>query len=394
MTLAPPVFTTIAADGTPTETPDASANALALKALFQEIAQRDVADGDPASILLDLFAYGYTLSQWETIEAARQTLLEYATGTNLEHIGQPFGVTRLPASKARVTLTFTANDPLPSPRFVATGTRLRSATERLLFETIESGTLPAGVAGAEIFLIAECIVSGDRGNVPADSVTEFLSPVPGVTVTNAIAATGGTEPETDDALRVRIPQAIEAAAPGSAEGYAAIAYQVDAIVVDVSVYGPIERLEEDLEALDGHAWLFVLTRDGLPSDELLDKIETQIRTDSRGRIIGDYVFALAPGDAPFTVEIDIYRDPAFDPVAVQRDVAAAVQSDLDGRAQQLGSSVHRSQLESIALSIDGVLAANCTLIGSEDGTDSIVATRSQWLHATDLTVRIVGDSLP
>ena len=124
------------------------------------------------------------------------------------------------------------------------------------------------------------------------------------------------------------------------------------------------------------------------------KIETQICTDSRGRIIGDYVFALAPGDAPFTVEIDIYRDPAFDPVAVQRDVAAAVQSDLDGRAQQLGSSVHRSQLESIALSIDGVLAANCTLIGSEDGTDSIVATRSQWLHATDLTVRIVGDSLP
>jgi phage-related baseplate assembly protein len=394
MSLTPPSITTIAATGAPTTTPDADVNAAALKANFELAVQRQLAPSDPAAILLDLVAYAYTLAQWSSIEAARQTLLEYASGINLDHLAQPFGVTRLPASKARVTIAFSVDGTLTTPRFLATGTRLRAPNYRLTFDLIESGTLPAGVVNPAIVLIAECTIAGKQGNIPANEITQFLSPLPDVTLTNLGAASGGTEVESDDALRIRIPQAIEAAAPGSAEGYAAIAFEVDAIVVDVAVYGPIERIAENRDALDGHAELFILTEAGLPTEELLAKIQAKILGDERGRIIGDYVQAIAPEDVPFLVSCNLYRDPAFNADVVQREVSSALQAELDRRAATLGASIHRSQLEAIALSIDGVIAVECEMVIDGSPDDSIVATRSQWLHATALDVVIAGDGLP
>jgi uncharacterized phage protein gp47/JayE len=84
------------------------------------------------------------------------------------------------------------------------------------FEVTVGGTIDdSGV----LVLPIRARVAGEAGNVGATAITVPSTPSPGVTVTNADPTTGGTEPESDEALRERVLGAYTGQGAGNRRDY-------------------------------------------------------------------------------------------------------------------------------------------------------------------------------
>lgn len=87
---------------------------------------------------------------------------------------------------------------------------------------VAPGAAPPGAntTGGELRLPIRAVEAGVAGNVGAGAITEPSTPLdPGVTFTNPEATTDGTEPETDDALRERVLEALTGQGAGNRRDY-------------------------------------------------------------------------------------------------------------------------------------------------------------------------------
>lgn len=73
--------------------------------------------------------------------------------------------------------------------------------------------------GGAVVLPVQATEEGVAGNVGIGAITVLSTPIPGVSVTNAAPTTGGTEPETDDALRERVLNAFIGQGAGNRQDY-------------------------------------------------------------------------------------------------------------------------------------------------------------------------------
>lgn len=143
-------------------------------------------------------------------------------GEYLERHGEVQNIERLAATKATGVVTFTG----PEGTVVGAGARVgveppdpdADAPE---FEVVTGGTIPAGVGDAdgELDLAIRAVDAGESGNVTADSITDLLTTIPLVSVNNAAETTGGTDEESDEALRARVLDAYLGAGAGTALDY-------------------------------------------------------------------------------------------------------------------------------------------------------------------------------
>jgi len=111
---------------------------------------------------------------------------------------------RKPATPSTTVLTITGANTTVIPKGFVFATPAALNLPSILFETTESATIASGTAS----ISAACQTSGKIGNVAAGTVVlMYGSPIPGVTsVTNASAATGGTDAESDEELIARITE--------------------------------------------------------------------------------------------------------------------------------------------------------------------------------------------
>lgn len=127
---------------------------------------------------------------------------EWSYAGYLDKLAASSGLTRKEATAASGVLTITGAEGTVFPigfRFCTPSTAIAPNVE---FEAMESATIDSG--GTTTIRVT-CIETGTVGNVPANCVTLMSSPIGGVaSITNEAAITGGTETETDDALRARI----------------------------------------------------------------------------------------------------------------------------------------------------------------------------------------------
>lgn len=127
----------------------------------------------------------------------------WSWGEYLDDHAEVVDIVRLPATSATGEVTF----------FGVEGTLIASGTtvgvepvdpeqEVPEFAVVTGGTIPVG---GELTLVVRATEEGVAGRVSAGAITEFSTPPPvGVTVTNAAPTVGGTEAETDEALRERV----------------------------------------------------------------------------------------------------------------------------------------------------------------------------------------------
>ncbi|OPY54694.1 MAG: Baseplate J-like protein [Methanosaeta sp. PtaU1.Bin060] len=140
-----------------------------------------------------------------------------ATGTDLEKIvthvlidGRQLG------DKATGLVTFRTSYEAPEDIPIPEGTQVYSILEdgtKLYFETTEDGTIEAGEM--ETTINAQAVLRGPSGNIAPYSIVSMKGRITGISsVENMLEFTGGTEDESDDDLRRRYFDAVQA--PGKA----------------------------------------------------------------------------------------------------------------------------------------------------------------------------------
>ena len=134
---------------------------------------------------------------WQDLEKQYyEVYVQSASGVQLDRIGAYSGLTRRPAVKASVSLSFVGVDttviPLGFPAQTANG---------IVFNTTEQVT----ISGTTAITNAEANVAGVGGIVSENSIVEIVNPLAGVTsVNNPLPSFGGLPIESDLDFRTRI----------------------------------------------------------------------------------------------------------------------------------------------------------------------------------------------
>lgn len=125
----------------------------------------------------------------------------YAAGTYLDDIAESRGLERLDATTATGVATFTGPNGTPIPTGTSISPPLLTADDDPpSFVTTAPVTITAGSVDAPFVAVA----GGASGNLSALAITVMDTPIAGVTVSNAEESSGGSDPESDDALATRV----------------------------------------------------------------------------------------------------------------------------------------------------------------------------------------------
>lgn len=168
-----------------------------LRAFIEDDLGLYAGEGGLLNIILAPGAYVF----WEALQALRAqvpiSFVDETSGAYIDKAAAAYGITRKPGTPASVDVAFTgtANAVVPAGTMCVTA-------DGLGFLTDEELTLGEGGSGTV------SATSDDVGavyNVPAQAIVTTQESVAGVSgVTNAAAAVGGTDPETDAALFARL----------------------------------------------------------------------------------------------------------------------------------------------------------------------------------------------
>ena len=171
----------------------------------------------------------------ETIAEAEidQYVLQYQfdidtkVGTDLDAFVALFGFGRQAGRQATGTVTFSREATTDVDILIPIGTQIvkpaTSVSPAVVYLTSAATTIYAGGDTADAPIIAAD--PGEAGNAPANAIISFGSgDAMGIsTINNALATSGGTEPETDSELRIRFKNTIFRNVAGTKDQFLALA---------------------------------------------------------------------------------------------------------------------------------------------------------------------------
>ena len=269
-------------------------------------------------------------------DTAKQNLLAYARGDNLEHLGALVGVERLQPTAAVCTMRLTLSATRAVATIIPRGTRF-TAGDNVYFALDDDLTFLAG----EMILDARasCTQTGTSGNgyLPGE-INTIADPQPFLQdAVNVTKSEGGSDLEVDDAFRERIHQAPESFSVAGPHGaYRFYAMNASSAIIDVSVQSPEPGVVEIRPLLQGGQ---------LPSTELLELVDAAVN-DRRIRPLTDCVRVTAPQTVEYQIDFTyrIARSDATSAAAIQSAVAAAVQEYALWQRSELGRDIEPSEL--------------------------------------------------
>ena len=313
---------------------------------YEAAAERTLAPGDPVRLFLESLAYEITRVRFQIDWAAKQNLLAYAAGNFLDQLGALFGVERLEAAAATVSLRFSLSTALGFDVIIPAGTRATPDGE-LMFATSELAAVTAGETYVDV--IAECESAGTVGNgYLVGQINQLVDPVAYIeTVENIVASAHGAEAEADDHLRTRInlaPETFSTAGPRLA--YRALALSADSNLVDAAVYSDTP----------GVIRIVPLLTDGLiPDQTVLDAVAAAVSAEDR-RPLSDQPVVSAPEQIDYSIDLTYYVGSDYAALLdkVQATVAEAVESFTTWQCSALGRDLNPSRLIQAVQEVGGV----------------------------------------
>lgn len=245
-------------------------------------------DLNPGSVMLaEIEAFG-GIALWLqglVLQVMTMMRLTSSVGPDVDSFVAQFGLTRLGGVAAsttsetfgRYTTTLAATIPVGATIATADGTQIFSVIADTRQSAYSSSAaaylLAAGTASCTVTVQAQTI--GVAGNVPAATITQLTSVIPGVDyVTNSSAATGGTAGETDNALAARFALYIQSLAKSTP---AAIQYAVTSIAAGASCY-IIENSDFSGSYLPGFFQVIVDDGSGAPQSAFLSACYAAVAT--------------------------------------------------------------------------------------------------------------------
>lgn len=213
--------------------------------------------GTPERKIIDTVAQEIASAQIDLSQLNSAFDIDSKFGVDLDNFLAIFGFTRQTGSFSTGFVTFsrTTESTLAIPIRVGTQVAANNVetvgggSVSLRFSTTAFGEIPVGQL--EVTVPVRCVTTGTVGNIAAGTVTSFGgSPVLGVTtVTNTIATSGGTDPETDAALKVRFRNTVFRNLAGTEDQFLALAIST-AFTSKANAVGPISRYQEYIQVPD------------------------------------------------------------------------------------------------------------------------------------------------
>jgi uncharacterized phage protein gp47/JayE len=172
----------------------------------------DLTVGAVLRALLEAAASVALWLQWLIVQVLSATRAATSVGADLDTWMADFSLTRLPGGSALGTVTFSRYT-IGLAGTIPVGCTIMTQDGTTQFVVVADPalgawngsngyTLPASLASIDVPV--QAAVAGAGGNVQAMTITVLTSPIPGVDlVTNAQPTTGGSDPESDAALRAR-----------------------------------------------------------------------------------------------------------------------------------------------------------------------------------------------
>ena len=319
-------------------------------------------------LLINMFAYRETLLRSQIQAAAIQNLVSFSTAPILDYLGENFGLVRLAAANAIVTVQFTTNAPATIP----SGTRVASVDGLAVFQTLSdiivSGTTASGQC--------QSVTSGQNFNGYAiGTITNVLDPQAYiVSATNTDVSAGGSNLETDEQLRNRIRLAPDSyGSAGSRNAYKFWTYSANPLIIDVGVIRPVAGTVE----------VFPLLEDGSVTPQLiLDQVYAILNADEV-RPLTDTVIVTAPTQVTYTIDVDVTIYETADATDVQSDIEVALDAYVLQQRQTMGRDIMQDQVIAVCM-VEGVYDIN---LGSF--SDLIIAT-NEYGFCTSITVTVIG----
>lgn len=317
-------------------TADPEEMALEIVGTVEELLQRKLERADPLRLFLRGVEAIIIQQRLLINELAKQNLLAYATGINLEHLGVLVGVERLPAAAATCTVEITLSAAREKSTVIQQGTRI-NAGDNVNFALDDAVIFLAG----ETVKIAKatCLETGETGNGYAiGELNKIVDPQPFLlSIKNITATEGGADIEDDDNYRVRIQQAPESfSVAGSAGAYEFHTKEVSTLISDVKV----------VSENPGEVTVWALLEGGvIPQDEILNAIREHLSADYI-RPLTDTVIVKPPTEIKYNIELRywIARSNQTQAVAIQAAAEKAVEDFVAWQRAKLGRDINPTEL--------------------------------------------------
>lgn len=177
-------------------------------------------EGSPGRELLEICAQSVANMSSASTPAAAAVLLDYAEGDWLTLTAfETYEVTRIASTFGTTTVVLT-NTSVNSYTLAAGDIRLYNIDTGKTYTSTTGGTLaPGNVTATTLSVTVVADEPGTDSNAQAGDISGFVTPLQGVTGTNADPLVG-TDEETDAALRVRCTESLAKASPnGPADAY-------------------------------------------------------------------------------------------------------------------------------------------------------------------------------
>lgn len=245
--------------------------------------------------------------------------------------------TRIPGTKAVGNATFSRTSGA-YPAFVPVGTTIDTTDSSQTFTVVKDSSNIRWNESANGYILpqfslqatipVQAVEYGSAGNIAANTLTRLTVALPYIDfVNNSAKFTGGSDQETDDALRQRFSEYIASLARGTK---GAIGYAISQ-VPGVSSYSITENKDYTTDA-DRQAYFYVIVDDGTgtPSDDLVAAV---VSTVDEYRAAGVGFTVQKPTKTNVTTIGNIKIDPAY----VSADVLTAAQNAVTAYINSLGA---------------------------------------------------------
>ena len=285
----------------------------------------------------------YTL-EVQAAFVARESFPQTASGTYLDYHAGVRGLQRGQAEKARGEIRFVVDEARESALTVPAGTVCLSASEQR-FVTTREGVIPAGALSCTVS--AEAAEAGSGGNIPAGAITTIVLPPSGISgAGNLTAFRGGSDPETDEALRSRVIASYRTLPNGANRAY----YESKVLSVDGVEAVSVMPKKRGLGTVD----VCFTTASGAPGAAKIAEVRSLLESE---REICVDLQVYAPETVSVTVQAALQMEDGADFAQVQPRAEAAVRQLFSGKG--LGQNLFRARLTAALMAVEGV--ANCSI---------------------------------
>ena len=345
----------------------------------------DFASGSVLRALLEASAAVALWMQWLILQVLTTTRAATSTGADLDSWMADFSFYRLAGSPSAGQITFSRYTP-GIASIIAVGTTVSTNDAAVSFSVARDPANSAwngnngyyvAPAATSITLPAQATSPGSSGNVQPGAIGLLTTAIPGIdTVGNTVLFSGGSDPESDIALRSRFrlyinsrslatPLAVESAIASLQQG---LRYLV------------LENVNPTNQVSPGSFWVVVDDGSGNLSSTLLANVSSAVET---VRPIGARYFVTGPTVVSVAVQISVATSNPLTKPAVVSSIQAAVQTWIAGLP--IAGTLAVSKIESLAHNTDPTVISvtRATLNGA---TTDVVAPVNGVIMASSVTV--------